>query len=262
MTEYQNIIVTNTTDDFLIITLNRPKVYNALSFALLTELNSVLDNINARSIQTKGLIITGTDKSFCAGADIQQLADIDTNQGYKFAKFGQEIFSKLEKLSIPSIAAVNGFAFGGGCELAMATSIRIASHKAQFGQPEVKLGVIPGYGGTQRLARLVGKGRAIDLCLTGRFIDAATALNWGLVTQLAEPDNLLTYTQNYLKTICEMAPLALSGVLTSINCGYELSMEQALELEALHFAKTCGSNDKKIGVHAFLNKEPAKFHGN
>lgn len=262
MTEYKNIILENTKDDFLLITLNRPKVYNALSFDLLTELNAVLNLINEGALKTRGLIITGCDKSFCAGADIQQLADIDTTQGYNFAKFGQEVFSKLEKLSIPSIAAVNGYAFGGGCELAMASSIRIGSHKAQFGQPEVKLGVIPGYGGTQRLARLVGKGRAIDLCLTGRFIDANTALNWGLITQLTEPENLLNYTQEYLKTICSMAPLALSGVLTSINCGYELSMEQALELEALHFAKTCGSQDKKIGVNAFLNKKPAKFNGN
>jgi enoyl-CoA hydratase len=198
MDNYNNINLENTTENFLLITLNRPKALNALSFDLLTELDLVLDKINNKINNyknIKGLIITGAEKAFCAGADIEQLASLDATTGYKFAKFGQSVFNKLEQLSIPSIAAINGYAFGGGCELAMATSIRIATNKALFGQPEVKLGVIPGYGGTQRLARLVGKGRAMDLCLTGRFIDANTALNWGLITQIVEPENLINYTK-------------------------------------------------------------------
>ena len=262
MNNYNNLNIETTSDNFLIITLNRPKALNALSFELLTELNSVLDTIASSNKHIKGLIITGAEKAFCAGADIDQLAGLDTTKGYEFAKFGQAVFSKLENLAIPSIAAINGYAFGGGCELAMSASVRIASSKAQFGQPEVKLGVIPGYGGTQRLARLVGKGRAMDLCLSGRFIDANTALSWGLVTQVVENETLLEYTRNYLTTITNMAPLALAGVINVVNNGFDLNLNDALELEALHFAKTCGTNDKKIGVEAFLNKKTAVFNGN
>lgn len=261
MSEYKNI-TTNLESNKLIITLNRPKALNALSYDLLTELNHVLDQVNNKSIKTAGLIITGAEKAFCAGADINQLAELNTVTGYEFAKFGQSVFSKLEQLSVPSIAAINGYAFGGGCELAMSATIRIASTKAQFGQPEVKLGVIPGYGGTQRLARLVGKGRAIDLCLSGRFIDSKTALEWGLVTNLQEPESLLAHCKEFLDTICSMAPQALLGVINSINHGYELSMAEALELEAVHFARTCGTNDKAEGVNAFLNKNKPNFTGN
>ncbi len=264
MTEfnYNNIILENTSDNFLIITLNRPQSLNALSFDLLTELNSILDNLEKINKNIKGLIITGAQKAFCAGADIEQLAELNTTSGYKFAKFGQQVFSKLEQLRFPSVAAINGYAFGGGCELAMSASVRIASNKAQFGQPEVKLGVIPGYGGTQRLARLVGKGRALDLCLSGRFIDAQTALNWGLVTDVVETDNLLEHTKNYLKTVTSMAPLAIASVITTINHGYDLSLNDALELEATHFAVTCGTKDKELGVNAFLNKKTPTFTGN
>ncbi|MBP9721881.1 MAG: enoyl-CoA hydratase/isomerase family protein [Gammaproteobacteria bacterium] len=261
---YKNLLLEKTSENFLLITINRPKSLNALSFELLTELDAILDNISKINNKTKGIIITGSEKSFCAGADIEQLAELDTTTGYKFAKFGQSVFSKLEQLPIPSIAAVNGYAFGGGCELAMSASIRIAAAKAQFGQPEVKLGVIPGYGGTQRLARLVGKGRALDLCLSGRFIDAQTALNWGLVNDVVDntDNNLLDHTKKYLSTITNMAPLAIASVISSINYGFDLSLADALELESLHFAKTCGSNDKNIGVKAFLSKQKAEFNGN
>ncbi len=261
MSNYNNLILETTSENFLLITLNRPKALNALSFELLSELNSVLDSLSDQHKAIKGLIITGAEKAFCAGADIDQLSSLNTTEGYNFAKFGQSVFSKLENLPIPSIAAVNGYAFGGGCELAMSASIRIAGVKAQFGQPEVKLGVIPGYGGTQRLSRLVGKGRAMDLCLSGRFIDANTALNWGLVTQVVENDQLLDLTNKYLSTITSMAPLAITGVLSVINSGFDLTLNDALELEALHFAKTCGTSDKKIGVEAFLNKKTAVFNG-
>lgn len=260
MTEYSNLQISQD-NNLLIITLNRPKALNALSFELLKELDQVLDNIHNQKYNVRGVIITGSEKAFCAGADINQLAEVNSVTGYKFAKFGQSVFNKLEQLAIPVLAAINGYAFGGGCELAMAAHVRIASTRAQFGQPEVKLGVIPGYGGTQRLSRLVGKGRALDLCLSGRFIDSETALNWGLVSFVQEPENLLHYCKEYLTSVCNMAPEALQSVIFAINHGNELSMSEALELEALHFAKTCGTKDKSIGVNAFLNKKPAVFTG-
>lgn len=207
------------------------------------------------------MLITGAGKAFCAGADIARLAECNAQTGYQFACEGQDIFRQLETLGKPSLAAVNGFAFGGGCELAMAATLRIASTKAQFGQPEVKLGVIPGYGGTQRLARLVGKGRAMDLCLTGRFINAETAYNWGLVTELAEPEMLLEQAHKTLNTILSMAPLAIRGVMEVIDHGFDLSLTDALHLEAVHFAKVCASDDKQEGVQAFLGKRQAAFKG-
>lgn len=261
MSEYKNI-KTELEQDILIIKLNRPKALNALSFDLITELNDVLEKVISNSIKAKGLIITGQDKAFCAGADINQLAELNANEGYKFAKFGQSVFSKLEQLAIPSIAAVNGYAFGGGCELAMSTTLRFASSNAQFGQPEIKLGVIPGYGGTQRLSRLVGKGRALDLCLTGKFINAETALNYGLVNQVVEQESLLETAKKYLCKIVTMAPIAITSIISTINNGYDLSMPDALELEALEFAKTCSTADKTEGVNAFLNKREANFTGN
>src|SRR3990167_526335 len=164
---YQNVLTELDHDGILSITLNRADKLNALSAELLTELLHVIDQAH-KDPQTYSLLITGAGKAFCAGADIRRLAELDANSAYNFARDGQHVFDRLENLGKPSLAAVNGFAFGGGCELAMAATLRLASTDAQFGQPEVKLGVIPGYGGTQRLARLVGKGRALDLCLTGR----------------------------------------------------------------------------------------------
>jgi enoyl-CoA hydratase len=189
------------------------------------------------------------------------LAECNAQTGYEFAKQGQEVFRLLETMGKPSLAAVNGFAFGGGCELAISATMRIASTQAKFGQPEVKLGVIPGYGGTQRLARLVGKGRALDLCLTGRFIDAETALNWGLVTGVFEPDQLLAEGKQILNGILSMAPLAITGVMETIDYGYDMSLTDALHLEAIHFAKVCATEDKKEGVAAFLGKRNAEFKG-
>ncbi|MGL6030403.1 MAG: enoyl-CoA hydratase/isomerase family protein, partial [Legionella sp.] len=209
----------------------------------------------------KALLLTGTGKAFCAGADINRLAECNAQSGYEFACFGQEVFRLLETMGKPSLAAVNGFAFGGGCELAISATMRIASDKALFGQPEVKLGVIPGYGGTQRLARLVGKGRALDLCLTGRFIDAQTALNWGLVTEVVAAEHLLDKAKEILNTILSMSPLAISGVMEVIDHGYDLSLTEALHLEAIHFAKVCATEDKKEGVAAFLEKRSAVFKG-
>ena len=161
----------------------------------------------------------------------------------------------------PTLAAINGYAFGGGCELAMAATLRIASSNAQFGQPEIKLGVIPGYGGTQRLARLVGKGRALDLCLTGRAIDAQTALSWGLVSEVVAPDMLINKAKQILQGILALAPLAIAGVMEVIDHGYDLSLTDALHLEAVHFSKVCATQDKAEGVAAFLEKRQAVFKG-
>jgi len=244
----------------LTLTLNRPEKLNALNADVLQTLSELFTSAKNNQ-QVKGVLLTGKGKAFCAGADISRLAECDAQSGYEFACYGQDVFRQLETLGKPSLAAINGFAFGGGCELAMAATLRIASDNAQFGQPEVKLGVIPGYGGTQRLARLVGKGRALDLCLTGRFINAQTALNWGLVSEVVEPEQLLKEGMRILAGILSMAPLAISSVMDVIDRGYDLSLTDALHLEAVHFAKVCASQDKTEGVAAFLEKRQAQFTG-
>ncbi|QDQ39012.1 enoyl-CoA hydratase [Legionella geestiana] len=247
-------------DGILTLTINRPEKLNALATEVLDALAVQFERARTDS-RVKGILITGAGKAFSAGADITRLAECDAQSGYAFALSGQRVFRALETLAKPSIAAVNGFAFGGGCELMLAATLRIASTAARFGQPEVKLGVIPGFGGTQRLARVVGKGRALDLCLTGRFIDAETALAFGLVSEVVEPEALLARAREILKGILAMAPLAVAGVMEVIDHGYDLSLDDALHLEAIHFAKTCASHDKQEGVSAFLEKRPAVFTG-
>ncbi|MDP3704984.1 MAG: enoyl-CoA hydratase/isomerase family protein [Legionellaceae bacterium] len=247
-------------DGILIITLNRPEKLNALNHEVLSSLSSVFNKAK-EDTAIKGLIITGEGKAFCAGADIKRLAECNAQTGYQFARAGQDVFQQLENLGKPSIAAVNGYAFGGGCELAISATMRIASDDAQFGQPEVKLGVIPGYGGTQRLARLIGKGRALDLCLTGRFIDAETAKHWGLVSEVIPQETLIYEAMRILKGITAMAPLAIASIIESINHGYNMSLSDGLHIEALHFASMCASQDKQEGVAAFLEKRPAQFTG-
>lgn len=243
-----------------VITLNRPDKLNALNEDVLRELSDAFNTVkNNAAIQ--GLIITGHGKAFCAGADISRIAELTATQGVKFAEQGQSVFRQLETLGKPSIAAINGYALGGGCELAMAASMRIASEKAVFGQPEVRLGVIPGYGGTQRLARLVGKGRAIDLCISGRQIKAEQAMQWGLATHLVNPDELMKHATETLKSILSMGPVAVKSVLEVMNAGYELSLEEAFHLEALHFGITCSTRDKHEGVNAFLEKRSPSFTG-
>lgn len=247
-------------DGILTLTLNRPDKLNALDMDVLQALSEAFDSVKNRE-EVKAILLTGKGKAFCAGADIKRLAECDATSGYEFACFGQHVFRKLETMGKPSLAAINGYAFGGGCELAMAATLRMASNNAQFGQPEVKLGVIPGYGGTQRLARLVGKGRALDLCLTGRFIDAQTALSWGLANEVVDADNLLDRARQRLQGILAMAPLAIQGVMQVIDHGYDLSLTDALHLEAVHFSKVCATEDKTEGVSAFLEKRQAHFKG-
>lgn len=252
------VVDRNLENGIMMITLNRPDKLNALNADVLDALVALFTEAKDND-DVKGILLTGNGKAFCAGADISRLAECDAQSGYQFACFGQAVFRQLETLGKPSLAAINGFAFGGGCELAMAATMRIASSSAQFGQPEVKLGVIPGYGGTQRLARLVGKGRALDLCLTGRFINAPTALQWGLVSDVTEPAALLEQAVRFLTGILAMAPLACASVMEVIDRGYDMSLSDALHLEAVHFSKVCASEDKAEGVAAFLEKRPAKF---
>lgn len=242
------------------ITLNRPEALNAFNDDLMNGLYNVF--LSAKDDpKVKALLITGEGKAFCAGADIKQLVGLSGQEGAAHSRHGQMVLRTLEQLGKPSLAAINGFAFGGGCELAMAATIRIASTTAVFGQPEVKLGVIPGYGGTQRLARLVGKGRALDLCLTGRTIKAEEALTWGLVTSIAAPDELLKHAKAILAGLINLAPLALQSVMTVVDLGYNLSPEEAFELEASHFGLCCSTQDKQEGTKAFIEKRPAKFKG-
>ena len=244
----------------LTLTLNRPDKLNALSTEVLTTLSTLLAEAKAND-SVKAVLVTGTGKAFCAGADISKLAECNATSGYEFALLGQNVFHQFETLGKPSLAAVNGYAFGGGCELLISTSMRIASTKAQFGQPEIKLGVIPGYGGTQRLSRLIGKGRAMDLCLTGRFIDANTALSWGLVSEVVEEDALIPRAKEMLTQITQLAPIALQSIMDVINQGFDMNLQEALHLEAVHFAKVCATTDKQEGVSAFLEKRQAKFIG-
>lgn len=253
-------LLTDLSEGILTLTLNRPEKLNALNEPLLNALHQQFD-LAKQNKQVKAILLTGEGKAFCAGADIQRLAECNAEQGYAFAEFGQSVFRQLETLGKPSLAAINGFAFGGGCELAISATLRIASTHAQLGQPEVKLGVIPGYGGTQRLARLIGKGRALDLCLTGRFIDAETALAWGLITDLTTPEQLIERGKTILKNIINMAPIAVQGVIEAIDHGYDLPLSDALKIEALQFARACASEDKAEGVHAFLEKRKAVFKG-
>lgn len=260
MYSYNTLKIALQENGVLVITLHRPDKLNALSAQLLAEFQQVLSTAETEPA-VKALLITGSGKAFCAGADISQLLPLSGQQGFDFSQHGQKLFRSLEQLGKPSLAAVNGYAFGGGCELALATTLRIASTAAMFGQPEIKLGIIPGYGGTQRLSRLVGKGRALDMCLTGRSITAETALAWGLVTEMVATEELLPRAHEILTNILAMAPLAAKSIMHVIDAGYDISMDDALHLEAVHFGLNCSSKDKMEGVKAFLEKRAADFKG-
>lgn len=261
MNHYKTLKVTLLDNGILKIVLSRPDVLNALNSEMLSEFARLFTYAKSEP-SVRALLITGEGKAFCAGADIKQLCDLDTITGEGFALEGQRIFRLLETLGKPSLAAINGYAFGGGCELAMAATIRIASDKAQFGQPEIKLGVIPGYAGTQRLARLVGKGRALELCLTGRFISADEALNWGLVSEIVPGTVMETRTVEILSGLVQMAPIAIDSIMRVIDQGYDITLEDAMRLEALYFGRVCATADKTEGVNAFLDKRKPVFQGN
>jgi len=257
---YENILV-EARDGVAVVTLNRPKVLNALNRALLSELEAAVDEI-AADASIRAVILTGAgEKAFAAGADIQELAQVSGVDGQQLALRGQQLFSKVENLGKPVIAAINGFALGGGCELALACTIRIASETAKLGQPEVKLGLIPGYGGSQRLPRLVGKGAGLKLILTGEMIVAADALRIGLVEEVVAPDQLMPRAEQIAKTIAAQAPLAVQKCLEAVHEGYDLPLEQALAHEAALFGLCCGTADKAEGTSAFLEKRLPVWRG-
>ena len=243
------------------IALNRPKVMNALNRKTIEELNAAFQ-LAQKDVSVKGIILTGTgDKAFIAGADIAELSEINGDQAGGFSEKGQAVLSLIETLGKPVVAAVNGFALGGGCETAMACTIRIASEQAKFGQPEVKLGIIPGYGGTQRLPRLVGKGRALQLILTGELIGAHEALRIGLVNEVVPAGDLLSRCEAILKQIGANAPLAIRYSIDAVNEGIEMDLSSGLTLEAKYFALAAATEDRKEGTSAFVQKRAPKFQG-
>ncbi len=241
-----------------IITMNYPKVLNALSNKTLTELAEAVDIVEKDS-SVLGLIITGEGKAFVAGADISQMQSYGAEEGRAYANFAQTIFNKIENLEKPVIAAINGYALGGGCELAMSCDIRIASEKACFGQPEVNLGVIPCFGGTQRLSRLVGTGVAKELIFTGRMVKAEEAKDIGLVNKVVPADELLKEALEMMELIKTKAPLAVKYAKVAINRGIDLDISNGLELEKDIAAITFGTEDKQEGMNAFLEKRKADF---
>ena len=241
------------------VTLNRPKVLNALNQATFTELGAAFEDARDDAA-VRGVILTGAgDKAFIAGADISELAHVTAVEAEKSSSYGQAVLNLIENLGKPVVAAINGFALGGGCETAMACTIRVASEKANFGQPEVTLGLVPGGGGTQRLPRLVGKGRALQLILSGEMISAQEAYRIGLVNEVVPVADLIKRAEAILKQILSNAPLAVKYSLEAVNRGLETSQAEGQSLEASLFGLCAGTEDKKEGTQAFLQKRPAQF---
>jgi enoyl-CoA hydratase len=258
---YENLLVEKR-DAIAFITFNRPKVLNALNRKTVEELRDAL--VDARNdAAVRVLILTGAgEKAFVAGADIGELAQQTPVSGKEFSLFGQSVFHLLETMGKPSICAINGFCLGGGCELALSCTIRIASKTAKLGQPEVKLGIIPGYGGSQRLARLCGKGVAHELCLTGEMIAAEEAQRIGLVNRVHEPAELLPAAEAMAKKIIANAPVAVKYTMEAIERGTQMPLEEGLFLEASLFGLSCATADMREGTKAFLEKRAAAFRGN
>ena len=253
-------LTTNLENGILTITINRPEKLNALNKDVFTDLNSVVDEIQSNN-WIKSAMITGSGtKAFIAGADIAELASLSAEEAKTLAKRGQEIFFKIEQSKKPIIAAVNGFALGGGCELAMACHFRIASENAKFGQPEVNLGLTPGYGGTQRLVQLIGKGRAIELLISAKMIDANTALQYGLVNYVVPAEELLTKARSILEQVNEKAPLAIAGCIHAANTVFD-ETKDGYEVEINAFSECFGTEDFKEGTNAFIEKRKASFIG-
>jgi enoyl-CoA hydratase len=243
------------------VTLNRPKVLNALNQQTWEDLRAAFEDARDDA-EVRGVILTGAgDKAFIAGADISELANVTAVEAQKSSNYGQGALDLIENLGKPVIAAINGFALGGGCETAMACTVRVASENAKFGQPEVKLGVIPGGGGTQRLPRLVGKGRALQLILTGKMIDAQEAYRIGLVNEVVPAADLIIRAEAILEQIFANAPIAVKFALEAVNNGSETSLAEGLALEAALFGLCAGTEDKKEGTQAFLQKRAAQFKG-
>jgi enoyl-CoA hydratase len=243
------------------ITLNRPKVLNALNAQVFDELEAVFTSLS-KDPAVRVILLTGAgEKAFAAGADINELAATDAVTGEVKARRGQTVFRLIETCGKPVIACINGFALGGGCELAMACTLRLASETARLGQPEVKLGLVPGYGGTQRLPRLVGRSAALRLLLTGEMIGAAEALRIGLVDEVVPPERLMARAKELSEAIVAMAPLAAAGCIEAVQRGSELGIDDAMKVEASIFGRLCGTADKAEGTAAFLEKRLPKWTG-
>ena len=257
---YQTLLL-DLRDGVALITVNRPDKLNALNDQVVSELAEVAERLGSDAA-IKGAILTGSgQKAFVAGADIADLARQGPFDGKARALRGQAMLRRLETAGKPVIAAVNGYALGGGCELALACHLRIASETAKFGQPEVKLGIAPGYGGTQRLPRLVGKGNALQLILTGEMIDAREALRIGLVNRVVPASELLAVAEQTLRGILAMGPLAVALALEAVERGLGMPLEEGLLLEANHFGLLAATHDMQEGLKAFLEKRPPKFVG-
>jgi enoyl-CoA hydratase len=256
---YENLRIA-ITDRIGTITIHRPDKLNALNSATIDELDRAIDAL-VTSPEVGGIILTGAGRAFVAGADIAELAALDSNGAHALSRRGQRVFAKFEASHKPVIAAVNGFALGGGCELAMACHVRIAGDLAKFGQPEVKLGFIPGYGGTQRLPRLVGPGHAAQLLLTGEIIDANEAARIGLVNRVVPAPELMTVTEGIMKQMLGNAPQALSRILDAIRRAADAPPSALYDLESGYFASMAGTEDAREGTSAFLGKRTPRFSG-
>ena len=256
---YQTLL-TSLEDQILTITINRPDKLNAINNTLMSELAEAIDEVYSNA-EIRSAIITGSGaKAFVAGADIREFQGLTIDEGKKLAQKGQDTFRKIEDSPKPVVAAVNGFALGGGCELAMACHFRIASENARFGQPEVNLGLIPGFGGTQRLVQLIGKGRAIELMITGNMIDANTALQYGLVNYIVPQEELLNKAKSILAAANSKAPLAIAKCIEAANAVFD-EARNGYEVEMAGFGNCFGTEDMKEGTAAFLEKRKAEFKG-
>lgn len=255
------VVLSSVANGVATVTLNRPDKLNALNAAVLESLETIFLGLQADE-SVHAVVVTGSGpKAFAAGADIAELHKQSQHSGRLFAERGQRVFTLIERLGVPVIAAVNGFALGGGCELAMACHIRFASSMARFGQPEINLGIIPGYGGTQRLPRLVGTPKALELILSGDMINADEALRIGLVNRVYAPEDLLEQTIAFAIALAAKAPLALRSCLEATQLANDTSVAEGLYAEASIFGRTCGTVDFKEGTQAFLEKRPPAFTG-
>ena len=256
-----SVVLTEVSERILTITINRPDKLNALNAEVMDALGAAFESAR-QDEAVGGVILTGAgDKAFVAGADVRVFTTLTPAAARAFAKKGQALFDRIENLGKPVVAAVNGFALGGGCELAMACTLRIASKTAKLGQPEVNLGVMPGYGGSQRLPRIVGKGRAFEILLTGDAVSADEAFRIGLVNRVVEPSELLAASRAILAKILSRAPMAVGCVLDAVNHGLDMPFAAAQDYEATLFGLCVSTEDLKEGVGAFLEKRPAKFTG-
>lgn len=261
MTVNYETLLCEVNDQVATVTLNRPEVLHALNSKVFNELEQVFMRLTG-DVSVRVILLTGAgEKAFAAGADINEVARLDVATGEAKARRGQEILRMIEICGKPVIACINGFALGGGCELAMACTIRLASETARMGQPEVKLGLIPGYGGTQRLARLVGASMALKLMLSGEMIGAAEALRIGLVDEVVPANRLMERAVELAKAIVGMAPLAVAGCMEAVRWGGELGLAAAIDIEAEIFGRLCGTMDKAEGTKAFLEKRTAVWEG-